>query len=421
RLKTQPAILLIPVLMSALLAAQPARAQEKPGQVLSLEQAVQTALQQYPAMRKAELQVEQQKALKKTALDLGRTSLFHQREETNGGEFQGVESYGVQQQFDFPTTYLRKAQHRQAQVDQSIAYRNLSANELVAEVSQAYSEWLLAQSRLRVVQGLDSIYSSFEEAARLRFETGETGKLELLSAASQAKRVAVQLEQARATYQAATLRMKTWLNTDAAIIPDSAGLYKFNNLLVADAAGPQGNPRLAYFAEGVDVAAAAYKVERSQFLPQINLGYSDQTVNGQEGFYLYRVGVDIPLLSFFAQKGRAQAARLQRSVAEQELNQEQLTLQREWASALAALEKAKASLAFYEEEGLSLAEEQIRTASFGYKEGAVDYIAYIQNLTQATQLREEYLQSLQQYNLTIIELNRLAGNLNGLYNPTKNK
>jgi cobalt-zinc-cadmium resistance protein CzcA len=420
RLKAQPALLLMPFLMGAVLAAQPAKAQAKQEQVLSLEGAVQIALQQYPAIRKAELQVAQQEALKKTAYDFGKTSLFHQREETNGVEFQGVESYGVLQQFDFPTTYLRKATYRQAQLEQSIASRNLSANGLVAEVSQAYSEWLLAESRLRVVQQLDSIYSSFETAARLRFETGETGKLELLSAASQAKRVSVQLEQAQAAYKAATQRMKTWLNTDAAISSDGAGLYKFNNLLLADAAaGPQANPLLAYYAKGLEVAEAAYKVERSQFLPQINLGYSDQTVNGREGFYLYRVGVDVPLLSFFAQKGRKQAARLQRAMAEQELEQQQLALQREWVSALAALEKAKASLTFYENEGLSLADEQIRTASFGYKEGAVDYIAYIQSLAQATQLREEYLQSLQQYNLAIIELNRLAGYLAGVYNPTE--
>jgi len=231
----------------------------------------------------------------------------------------------------------------------------------------------------------------------------------------------VQLEQAQAAYKATMQRMKTWLNTDADISSDSAGLYKFSNMLVADVSGPQGNPLLAYYTEGVDVAAAAYKVQRAQFLPQINLGYSDQTVNGQDGFYLYRVGVDVPLLSFFAQKGRTQAAHLQQSVAEQELQQRELALQREWTSALAALEKAKASLTFYEKEGLNLAEEQIRTASFGYKEGAVDYIAFIQSLTQANQLREEYLQSLQQYNLAVIELNRLAGDLTGKYDASQNK
>ena len=421
RLKAQPAALLLLLLAGSMFTAQPVRAQDNADgvQVLSLEQAVQKALANYPALQQAELQVEQQKALKKTAFDFGRTSLYHQREETNGDEFRGVESYGIQQQINFPTTYLRELQYRKEQVEQSVKHRNVSANELVAKVSQAYTEWLLAESKLRIMQQLDSVYRNFEAAARLRFETGETGKLEALSAASQAKRVAVRLEQASAEYKAATQRMKSWLNTDAAIASGRAGLYKFSNPLIMDEGVLQQNPLLAFYAQNLDVAAAAHKVERSQFLPQINLGYSDQKVNGQEGFYLYRLGIDIPLLSFFAQKGRTQAARVQRSIAEKELEEQKLTLQREWTAAMAALQKAEASLDFYEKEGLQLAEEQVRTASFGYKEGAVDYIAFIQSLGQASVLREEYLQSLQQYNLAVIELNRLAGDLSGIYDPSK--
>ncbi|PRY14312.1 cobalt-zinc-cadmium resistance protein CzcA [Pontibacter ummariensis] len=420
RLKAQPALLILFVLSGTLLSPTTAKAQEGEGEVLvlTLEQAIQTALANYPGLEQAELQVAQQKALKKTAFDFGRTSLYHQREETNGEEFRGVESYGVQQQLEFPTTYLRELQYRKEQVEQSIAYRNLSANELVAEVSQAYNEWLLAESKLRIVQGLDSLYQDFEAAASLRFETGETGKLEMLSASSQAKRVAVRLEQALADYRAATLRMQTWLNTEAEIASAQAGLYRFATPPVAEDGDLLQNPLLAYYAQNVDVATAAYKVARSKFLPQINLGYSDQTVNGLDGFYLYRVGVDIPLL-FFAQKGRTQAARIQRTLAEKELEEKKLALQREWAAAMAALQKAEASLSFYEKEGLQLAEEQIRTARFGYKEGAVDYLAYIQNLDQATVVQEEYLQSLQQYNLAIIELNRLAGDLAGMYDPSE--
>ncbi|ARS34619.1 CusA/CzcA family heavy metal efflux RND transporter [Pontibacter actiniarum] len=417
RPKAQPAALLLLMGAGLLCSLQPAKAQEAAGkvQVLSLEQAIQAALANYPGLEQAELQVAQQRALQSTAYDFGRTSLYHQREETNGDELKGVASFGVQQQLDFPTTYLRKAQYRQEQLEQSIKYSQMTANELVAGVSQAYSAWLLAESRLRIAGQLDSTYQRFAAAARLRFETGETGKLEALSAASQAKRIALRYAQASADYKAATQRLKTWMNTDAAIASGGAGLYKFAGAFTLNEGVLQQNPAIAYHAQGLDVAAAAYKVERSQFLPQINLGYSDQTVNGQEGFYLYRLGLDIPLLSFFAQKGRTQAARIQRTIAEKQLEEQTLALRREWAAAVAALEKAQAALSFYEKEGLQLAEEQERTAGFGYREGAVDYIAYIQSLDQATQLREEYLQSLQQYNLAIIELNRLAGDLSGIY------
>jgi len=423
RLKPQPAILLLVLLLlggaggniNAVLA------QEKPDhmQVLSLEDAVKTALSNYPALQKASLQVEQQKALKKTAFDFEQTSLYYQREETNGSEIAGVMSYGVQQNLEFPTTYLRRHAYRKEQVDQQLKNRDVSANELVAAVSQAYNNWLLAESRLKLVQQQDSIYRNFEAAAQLRFKTGATGKLEYLSATSQAKRVAVLLEQALSDYRAASQNLKSWLNTDAEIASAGNGLYKFPDALPITETGLQQNPSLAYYSQNIEVAKAAFSVERAQYLPGLNLGYSDQTVNNRQGFYMYRFGLNIPLL-FFAQKGRTQAALLQQEVAEQELREQRLALERQFAGAMAARQKATASIRFYEEEGLQLAAEQIRAAQFGYRAGEVDYIAFIQNLGQALALREDYLQSLQQYNAALIELNRLSGNLVEHYAPFTN-
>lgn len=422
RLKPQAAVIALLLVAGMGTGMQTASAQDKPEsvQVLSLEEAIETALKTYPAIEKANLQVAQQKALKKTAFDFSRTSLFHQREETNGSDIEGVASYGVQQQFDFPTTYLRKYQYRQQQVDLSMKSRDLSANELIAEVSRAYNQWLLAESRLRLLQQQDSIYRNFEAAARLRFQTGETGKLALISASSQAKRVTLQLEQALAEYRAAAEQLKSWLGTEAEIASERSGLYRFAEIPFPDTALARQNPLLAYYDKNREVAEAGFKLERSQFLPQINLGYSDQTINEREGFYLYRFGLNIPLL-YFGQQGRTQAARIQKAVAEKEYQKQEQELRRQLAVALAALRKAAASLNFYEAEGLQLAEEQVRVAQLGYKTGEVDYIAFIQNLSQAISLREDYLQSLQQYNVALIELNRLSGELVKKYDFSTNQ
>lgn len=377
-------------------------------QALTLDEAIRSTLKNHPAMEKADLQIEEQKALKSTAWDFDKTSIFHQREETNGSEIQGVVSYGVQQNFDFPTTYLRKSQYQQEKVDQSLQYKGISANELIAQTSIAYNNWLLAWSKLTLMRRQDSIFRDFESAARLRFETGETGKLEMLSATGQAKKVSVMLEQALAEYNAATKALKSWLNTDADIKPEADSLYRFDETIPAVGTDLAANPTVAFYSQNREVAEAAFKVQRSQFLPEINLGYSDQTINDRSGFYMYRIGLNVPLL-FFGQKGRTQAARIRQSVAEKEFQEQELILDRQYATARAALEKASASLRFYENEGIELAEEQIRTAQFGYKLGEVDYIAFIQNMGQALDLRSDYLNSLSAYNLAVIELNRLSG------------
>lgn len=421
RLKPQPSILLLLMLAGFGAGMPPAKAQQKPDsvKVLSLEEAVNTALKNYPSLQKAGQKVEQQEALQKTAFDFEKTNLYHQREETNGGSLAGVESYGVQQNIDFPSTYVRKYQYRKEQTEQQKKYRNVTANELIAEVSMAYNNWLLAQSRLKLLQQQDSIYRDFKAAAGLRFETGATGKLEMLSAKSQAGKISVMLQQAQAGYRAAEKSLKSWLNTEGEIAPAPEGLYKFSDTPLMQEGSLEQNPLLAYYRQNTEVAEALFKMERSQYLPGFNLGYSDQTINNQEGFYLYRFGLNVPLL-FFGQKGRTQAARIEQSVAEKELEEQYLSLERQWAAAMAALQKAAASVKFYEEEGLALAEEQIRAAQFGYQAGETDYIAFIQNTAQALDLREDYLNSLQQYNRAVIELNRLSGELLENYDPSVN-
>ena len=408
------------MLTGAYLGSQPVYAQEQPDttQVLSLQSAIQLALQNHPAIQKANLKVEQQEALKKTAFEFNPTRLFHQREEANGEDISGIVSYGVQQQIDFPTTYFKKYAYQQKQVDQRQLSRSISVNQLIAQVSQAYNAWLLAESRLQLVRRQDSIFRNFEEAARLRFETGATGKLEYLSATSQARRVGVLLQQARADYLATTQRLQSWLSVDDEISSEEGGLTRFAEAPLKQA-GLRQNPQLAYYFQNRSVAEATTQMERSRFLPGFTLGYSEQTVNDREGFFLYRVGLNVPLL-FFAQRGYTQAAQMEQAVAEQEFQEQQQILGRQLASARADLQKAAVSLQFYEKEGLQLAEEQIRAAQFGYDQGGVDYIAFIQNLAQALEIREDYLKSLQQYNRAVIELNRLSGELLENYEPFVN-
>jgi cobalt-zinc-cadmium resistance protein CzcA len=411
-IRTRPsaATILLLMLGAACLLPAPGIAQQPADsvQVLSLPAAIKRALELNPTANQADLQVKRQQVLKKTALDFERTNIFYQREETNGEDILGVRSVGVQQNIDFPTVYLRKLQLQKEQIDLSLASRNLTNNELVAQVSQAYNNWLLAESQLLLVQSLDSLFRDFEAAANLRFETGATGKLEQLSARGQAQQVQVSLQQARAAYAAATQNLKSWIKLEASIASQEQGLFRFTEVFVADSVSLAQNPLLAYHRQNLAVAESALKVERAQFLPQLNLGYSDQTINGVDGFYLYRLGVNVPLL-FFSQLGRKQAASINTEIAEKELEAQQLALSRQWSTALGALEKAQASVNYYEHQGLALADELIRAANFGYRAGEVEYIAYIQNLNQAIGIRQGYLQSLEQYNRAVIELNFLSG------------
>ncbi len=376
---------------------------------LSLDKAIQLALENYPSAKQARLQVERQQALKKSAIDLGNTQLFYQAEETNGDNIRGVRSLGVQQTIDFPLTYARRIQYQNEQILLSEKQQDLTENDLIAEVTYAYNRVLHAQSFRALTQELDSLYFDFEKVAQLRYETGETGKLAWLAASGKQQKIAISLQQAQTDYQIALNNLQSWLHTDSIFqVTDAFQKLSANFMAISDTTS--GNPVFAYYRQNMKVAEAAFKAERAAFWPQFALGYSDQTVNGNEGFFLYKLGINVPLF-FWAQQGRTQAAQLQTQIATEVWKQQKLDWERKYERIQGEIQKIDASLAYYENHGLDLAKEQLEAAVLSYQMGDIDYVAYIQNLDQATQIRQEYLQYLNAYNQAVIELQRLSGQL----------
>ncbi len=408
RFGTKASVLIIGLLS---LMASPAKAQIAPEDTmtLTLEEVLTIAVENYPTIAQAGLQVERQKALQRSVIDLGNTQLFFQREETNGEDLQGIRSLGIQQNIDFPLTYLRRSQYQKEQTALSEHWQTLTRNDLMAAVASAYNEALYTRTRLQLIRELDSLFQHFEEAALLRYETGETGKLDWIAASAKRQQIRMMLQQAQADQRIALNNLQQWLNMDQPLqVEGDFVKFETSTAFATDAAAMQNNPLLDYYRQNTAVATAALQAQRSERWPQLSVGYSAQTVNGQEGFFLYRVGVNVPLF-FWAQQGRIQAAGLQKQVAEQEWKKQQLDWQREYQRWLGEKQKLMASLDYYESQGLPLAEEQMAAATQSYAAGEIGYVAYIQNIEQAMDIRQAYLRSLREYNEAVIAVKQLTG------------
>jgi len=71
------------------------------------------------------------------------------------------------------------------------------------------------------------------------------------------------------------------------------------------------------------------------------------------------------------------------------------------------LKKYNAALTYYETDGKSLSQEILKTASFSYQNGEIDFFQYIQSLENGYRITLSYLENLNAYNQTIIALNYL--------------
>ncbi|AEL28006.1 CusA/CzcA family heavy metal efflux RND transporter [Cyclobacterium marinum] len=352
---------------------------------ITLEQARKRALESYPKIQSARLEIESQEALKKTAWDLGNTQIFTGKEEVSNGSDGVYTQFGIQQQqidvFGIaPRLKLQK--ERVALAEKAL---DLSVIELEREVSQAWAQVYASKNNYQVYEQLDSVFTDIERAARIRLETEATSKLEYLATSNQANQVQIQKEQAYRDYLSALQRLNLWFANDTLFtVPDIPATHLDEPLnYVADSL--MNHPILNVSKQQVDVADATIKERRSQFFPQLQGQYGRQQVDGQSGFYRYQIGIRIPLF-FGPELGRTQSAKIQRDIAGQNLRQNQLELNAAYQEMKEQYLKWLYSWNYYRDEALPLAQEQRAGAILAYREGAIDYVTFLQNIRDAIRI-----------------------------------
>ena len=365
-------------------------------QTISLEDAQQRVVEYFPQVRAKRLQIESEEALKKTAWDFGNTQIFTGAEEISNNTDGVYTRIGVQQQnidvFGIAPR-LRLQKERVALAESAL---DLSLTELKREVKLAWGQVYTAKNTYQVYNRLDSLFTDIERAADVRLEVEETSKLAYLATKNQANEVRIQKEQAYRDYLGALQRLNLWLVSDTLYTVPDVPSEQLTGILNYDLDSLSTHPLLNVYQQQIKVADARIKERRSEFLPKLQGQYGWQEVGGQTGFYTYQIGIQIPLF-FGPELGRTQEAKIQREIATENLRQNQLQLNAEYQSMREEYLKWRNSWIYYRDQALPLAREQRQGSITAYREGAIDYVSFLQNIRDAIRIEVDSWNALGNY------------------------
>ncbi len=377
---------------------------------ISLTEAVNKAVENYPGLKQSELTIQKEESLEKSVWDFGDTELFYSNEETDGSSNKGIESYGIRQSIDFPLTYLARAGYKSSKTELSRRFYEVRKLELIRNIYSTYYKVLTAKSRLELSEKLDTVFLNFENAARLRFETGETNRLEMINAAAKHQEIKTLVESHRTNYLMLLREFNKWLNSDKYYSLNEGELYIYEPGFKADTT-LLVNPLLQTYRQQVEVNKENASAEFYVLLPKLNFGYSWQKINGSGGFYSIEAGISLPLW-FFPQQGRIQEAEYEREIAEQELLEKEIEYSTELRNRIEEHRRISDILKYYNSQALPLAIEQLNFAEAGFRSGEIGYIEYVQNLEQSIEIQFRYRDLIDRHNQSVIELKYLIGNFN---------
>ncbi|TQD35402.1 CusA/CzcA family heavy metal efflux RND transporter [Haloflavibacter putidus] len=369
------------------------QAQEIPTQQLSMEEAVEKAVENYPLLKNKELAINQSQAAKKEVWDLGTTKVFTGGEElTDGKGTYTIIGLG-QEKIDL-FGIAAKNKLAKAQIALAKQQKNLSELELQKSVQLAWSNVYVAKKKYHLISRLDSVYQKFKQAIDLQYNVEAISKLKYISANNQALQIALQKRQAQDDYTIALENFNVWLFEDQ--LYDVSQNLDINQILIQENKTLKEHPALQTAQLQIDAAKADYKAAKADLLPKFNLQYGIQEIRGASGYYSYQAGISLPLLSG-AERRRIKTSKIEQQITSNKASLSKKRLQTNYTNALRNFKKWKESWQFYKEEALPLTTQQQSGALLAFREGAIDYTGFIQLIEQANKTELAAIKTLQNY------------------------
>lgn len=319
------------------------------------------------------------------------------------------QDYTVMASQSIPWPTLLKAQVKSLTSAKVMSEKRLKITQnLVASSVKFYYYQILAQQKnLTFLASQDSLYTLMKRAATIKFQQGETNRLELMAAETrlrefQQKRIALEADQ-KTAYQ----NLAYWINEPGEFEIEG----KESLAMESGAAGLDlsKNPTIELLSEQVEHGKLLTAVERERLKPDLRIGLTTQSIENVGGQNFVQAGLAIPIFGK-GQKAKIASAKLQEEAFVSQKIQAESALQTDYKNAEAAVAKYRASLAYYTATALPQAALLEKTALKSYQQGEIEYVEMLQNTQQAWQIRESYIQEVNAYNQAIITRQTLIGN-----------
>lgn len=410
-----------PVIILLLLSSFPLNLSAQENRRINLHEAIQTALDSNLTVKSAGYSIDVNKALKGTSVDLPKTSI-----EGQYGQFNSItkdNSFVISQSFAFPAVYANRYKLANANIRSSEFVFKIAQLEIASQVKMVYFQFVYLESKRNLLMYQDSLFTGFLRAAELRAKSGETNRLEMVTARSQSLEIKNQLYQVNSDINIYGRKLTVLLNSKIPLIPSETDLKLINHLFDSDSLSINESPSLGYVRQQVEISDIEKKLQRGQMMPDLSFGYFNQTiigtqdVNGTPTFFGsgdrftgIQAGISIPLW-FVPYTSRNKASKLNYEKAKVDAENYTKTLSGNYQSLIDDYKKYSSSVYYYENQAVPEANTIIEQASKSYKAGALDYLDYVQTLNRALAIKQNYLDAINNYNQTIISIEFITGKI----------
>ena len=387
--------------------------QVQAAQTLTLQQALDSALQQNPSINIARAQqdaaiagVTTAKAYINPEVEVGGgPTRFRRGTESNGNNYM----IGLSQPLEFPGVRSARRELAEAGVKVAEVGTDLARIDLRARVKSAFYDVLQRQAVLKQVEGDRTLLKDIRERVKLRVDVGESPRYELIKADTE-------LLAAERDYQAALIRVteaKAYLR--GLIGPSMGEDFDLVGELPLTSTLPaletlrerlEQSPQLTQIRAATQAADDRVRLEEALRMPGVTVKAGVDQDPDMNSFHL---GVAVPLPLWSQRQGQiaeaAAGAREVRSI----LSERELALRRDLESSYQRYLIARQQVSSFENGLLSQSEAVLKTAEAAYRYGERGILEYLDAQRTFRSVRKDYLTARYDYVTAMLEIERVLG------------
>jgi cobalt-zinc-cadmium resistance protein CzcA len=387
---------------------------------VDLSTAISSSLQANPNTRVGTLGVQYQQALSGSVRDIGKTDI-----NLTLGQYNSPYKYDnnitITQNIPNPVYLRRLSELAEANINASQFQTRIFQSQIAYQVKSIYYNLLYRVEQRRLNQELVTLYERILRAADVRFRAGETNILEKYNANTRLQEANAQLQQMQEYIRTHIQQLRQFTNNNTIENISDTTLREKTVTLSVDSSFLANNPELQALRSQIEVASREIRVERSKLLPDFSIGYFNQSLAGSydvdggskyygvgKRFQGIEAGISVPLFAK-PQRARIRAAEINQQIQQAQVQAFFFGLNQRGTTLLSDLRRLRIQIDFYRNTALPQAELLITTSQKAFEAGELDYYQLSQSINNAIDMRRQYIETLNEYNQTAIELELISG------------
>jgi cobalt-zinc-cadmium resistance protein CzcA len=387
---------------------------------ITLEQAILEGGTNNKSIQASALDVEYQKQIRRTSTDIGKTNVVYMQGQYNSYA-KNDNNITISQSIPFPTVFSAQNSLGKSLIKSSELKQAATENDLAYQIKQVYYQLIYLKSLETLLVSQDSIFQAFVKAADSRYRTGETNLLEKTTVSTQRNEALNSLSLTQSDIRIYQQLLATLMGSNRPVTIAAAPFEERKLDIPLDSTSISQNPELIFQRQQVLIASGERKVASTRLMPDINVGYFNQTLintpvseggmlaTSSNRFQGFQIGLSIPVW-IGPHYAKVKAARINEERTETAVAYQTTQLAGQWEQAVESYLKNKNSYDYYRTSALENADLILKHSELAFRNGEIDYIGNLLSVRNAIQIRERYLLSLNNLNQSIITLEFLSGN-----------